>query len=293
MAIITNTDLLEDAFLPQQRRNNTNLGAPAPAPVGAGVGQRDGSLEQAQIGGNDELDDAIIVEGIRPNDHRVRISAFAGQDDEIYGSLDRTNLLYPLRATGGLMFPYTPTISISQDTTYNSADLEQTNYDILSFQKSSSASLSVVGNFTFQNQREGEYMMAAIHFLRSSTKSYFGKRDADRFQDLANQQEDQGIAKVREDGKAGLPPPVLLFSGYGDMMFNNIRVVIRGYSFNLDDSVDMVPITLPNGSEARLPPLLSLSVSLGIQANPNELREEFSLAEFRTGRLLSTRRGWF
>ena len=239
--------------------------------------------------------DLIVVTAPRIHDHRVRLSAFPGvdQENEVYGPADSTNLLFPLRETGGLLFPYTPSISISQDTTYSAADLEHSLYDILSFQKSSSASFSLQAKFTFQTQREGEYMMAAIHFLRTVSKTYFGKSETDVFSDPASQTEGEIVRKVREDGKAGLPPPVLVFSGYGEMMFNQIHVVVKSYSFNLEETTDMVPLRLRNGTVVYLPPVLSMSIGLGVQTNPDDLREEFSLAEFRTGELLTRRKGWF
>lgn len=240
-------------------------------------------------------DNLIVVQGSKLLDQRVRISSMStvAAQDEVYGPADPANILFPLRQTNGLMFPYTPTVSISQDTTYSTADLEHSIYDILSYSKSSSASINVQGKFTVQNQREGEYLLAVIHFLRTVSKTYFGKSDANVFRDVADQTEDATVRKLREDGKAGLPPPVLIFSGYGEMMFSNVRVVVKNYSFSLDENADMVPINLRNGGLVYLPPVLSLSIGLGVQTNPDDLREDFSLAEFRTGDSLLSRKGWF
>jgi hypothetical protein len=243
----------------------------------------------------------IVVNGHRDRlDHRVRLSAYRGEEDIVYGTGDRTNnILTPLHATQGLMFPYTPSIQVSQDTAWQAADLEHVNYDILSFQKSSSASISVTGKFTVQNQREGEYLLAAIHFLRTVSKAYFGAQDVEQFvapqQDTPEAQRTGSpgeIEKERQNGRAGLPPPVLLFSGYGTMMFNDLRVVVKSHSWSFEESSDYIPIRLPSNGTVWLPPLMTINISLAIQPNTDRLREHFSLDEFRTGELLK-KRGWF
>ncbi len=249
----------------------------------------DGTIE-----GEDPNNPDIVVNGRRGyvdadnhRDHRVRISAFLGQEEQIYGAQEKTNLLYPLHATDGLLFPYTPTISMSQDTSWQTTDLEHANYDILTFQKSSSAALTLSARFTVQNQREGEYTMAAIHFLRTVSKSYFGVKQADKFEEINGK-------TTPVNGKSGTPPPILLFSGYGSLLFNNLRVVVRNHSWSFDESSDMVRVELPIGGSVWLPPVLQISIGLGIQMNTDSLRENFSLDEFRTGALLkSTKKGWF
>ena len=240
--------------------------------------------------------DEIVVNGYRDYpDHRVRLSAMRGQENQIYGLSDRTgNILTPLHATNGMIFPYTPTVQVSQDTSWQTADLEQTNYDILSFQKSSSATFSVTGKYTVQNQREGEYLLAVLHFLRTVSKSYFGAQDVEQF--VAPQTDastDETVARTRSEGKAGLPPPVLLFSGYGNMMFNQINVVVKSHSWSFEEGQDMIRIRLPNEGEVWLPPVMTVSLTLSMQQNTERLREEFKLDEFRTGALLNNKKGWF
>lgn len=266
---------------------------------------------QGQVANPSDENEEIVVTGTRNNtavqeraDHRVRISAFRGQEAQVYGPADRSaNILEPLYATGGLMFPYTPTVAVSQDTTWQQADLEGVNYDILSFKSASSATLSVTGKFTVQNQREGRYLLAAIHFLRTVSKAYFGAQDVEAFDavtlDNASASIDptvnseMGIQTIASGGRAGLPPPVLLFSGYGNMMFNDIRVVVKSHSWSFDEAADLVRINLPaHGGTVWLPPLMTINMTLAIQQNTDTLRNEFSLDKFRTGELLK-KRGWF
>jgi hypothetical protein len=297
-----------------------NLAEQTTAPANIGTDNQVEDDEDFDAEGDDDGDgilngnEEIVVTGTRRaeeivkprSDHRIRISAFSRTDasikEQIYGPRDRTkNILEPLWETDGLLFPYTPTISISQDTSWQIADLEQVNYDILSFQKSSSATISINGKFTVQNQREGRYLLAVIHFLRTVSKAYFGASDIESFDPpiqqtgSANTPEENAetqITRQRQDGRAGLPPPVLLFSGYGDMMFNDVRVVVRSHSWSYDENADLVRIDLPTGGTVWLPPLMTITISLSIQQNTDRLRDTFNLDEFRTGALLK-KRGWF
>jgi hypothetical protein len=242
------------------------------------------------------------------NDHRIRLSAFDGRLNEsakerLYGvSRDpKENILAPLWQTDGVLFPYTPTIQVSQDTTWQTADLEHSNFDILSFQKTSSAQITLTGKFTVQNEREGRYLLAVIHFLRTVSKAYFGAQDIESFAPVTGDQTavettDEVAEKTRSDGLAGLPPPVLLFSGYGTMMFNDLRVVVKSHSWAYEETADLVKIELPSdGVSPRtvwLPPMMTINMTLSIQNNTDRVRERFKLDDFRTGALLKTR-GWF
>lgn len=260
-----------------------------------GDGQIEGAEEDIVVVGTRNTTPGTSADVPVPDraDHRVRLSAFRGQELQVYGPADRSgNILEPLYATGGLMFPYTPTVAVSQDTTWQQADLEGVNYDILSFKSASSATLSVTGKFTVQNQREGRYLLAVIHFLRTVSKAYFGAQDVEAFA-TPTATMDEAVATVASGGRAGLPPPVLLFSGYGNMMFNDLRVVVKSHSWSFDEAADLVRINLPaHGGVVWLPPLMTINMTLAIQQNTDTLRNEFSLDKFRTGELLK-KRGWF
>ena len=46
-----------------------------------------------------------------------------------------------------------------------------------------------------------------------------------------------------QDGKYGTPPPVLIFEYLGHHGFNKVPVILSGYSIELNDSVDYIPVT--------------------------------------------------
>jgi len=204
-----------------------------------------------------------------PNEMRVRLSAMVGQEETVYGPRGGDNLLSILHETNGMVFPYTPQIAFSQDVSYQELALTHTNYDISAYQRTPSVTLNITGKFTVQNQREGIYALACLHFLRTVSKMRFGRQDPD----------------------AGLPPPVLLLNGYGDYMFNNLRVVLKSHSYQFPEQMDTVLVEVAGG-RARLPALFDLSITATVQQTPRAVREDFNLDQFRTGALMKTGKGW-
>ena len=232
----------------------------------------------------------------KPTDpRRVRLGPKVGAVDQILGTY---GLLQPLRATNGLVWPYQPTINWTQGINYSSQEMLHTNQEFKSYTRSSAATFSVDGMFSIQNQTDGLYSLACIHFLRTVSKMAFG----------ASQ-------------NPGTPPPVLQFSAYGTMMFNKLPVILERFAVSLPNDVDYVPIDLANVSwddstsstdrtpslnqdlnsiqtllrggtnltssagYVWLPSVFNISVDLTVQNTPNRLRQ-FDLDQFRTGSLL-------
>jgi hypothetical protein len=197
-------------------------------------------------------------------DHRVRLKP------KRYELLDRT-LLKPLYHTGGLLFPYTPTISYSQGINYNPMDVTHSNQEYYLYKNTSAVEINITGQFTAQNRAEAIYMLSCIHFLRSMSKMHFGEREEN----------------------PGLPPPVLLLSGYGQFMFNQISVIMRNFQMTLEPNVDYVRVEFNNGSLSTVgwvPTLMTITVSLIAQRNPASWRKGFQWDAFANGDLL--REGW-
>jgi len=150
---------------------------------------------------------------------RVRLRPKPAAAMQIYGS---NGLLQPLRQTNGMVWPYQPTITWNQPVTYSGMELVHTNQDIMAYVATPTPKFNVAGDFSVQNQQEGVYALAAIHFLRTVTKMHFGSSDPN----------------------AGTPPPVLLFDAYGQYMFNQLPVIVTNFSIGLPQDVDYVPVDL-------------------------------------------------
>lgn len=200
---------------------------------------------------------------------RVRIKAFPTQAEAIYGPRGGSNILSILHDTNGLMFPYTPSIEWTQGVEYKQMSFVHSNQDQYSYSNTPSTQIRVSGEFTVQNYREGQYMLAVMHLLRTISKMHFGKQDPN----------------------AGLPPPIMLFSGYGEYMFNDLPVIVKDHSYSLGKEVDYINVKTADGV-ARIPSLLTISMSLIVQNTPQQLRDEFDLEKFRTGELMAKSKGW-
>ena len=235
---------------------------------------------------------------------RVRLRPKPGAMGQILGS---SGLMSPLNGTNGMVFPYQPTVTWSQDVTYTQMEIVHANQDFYSYSKTPALKLTVDGDFTVQNQTEGLYSLACIQFLRTVTKMWFG----------GNTTASQNLA--------GTPPPVLLFDAYGQLMFNALPVIVTQFAVTLPKDVDYVPVqtglsadgtgngnpqplntalaanvfnsmlsptaaagsgTQPVQGFAWLPSVFSISVQLTVQNTPNRLRA-FDLDQFRTGQLLT------
>lgn len=203
------------------------------------------------------------------SDFRARLKPLYPSD--IYGPAN-AGIMTTLNETNGVIFPYTPTISFSQAVNYADLSLVHSNTDYPAYVRTPSVTLSVSGKFTVQNEREGIYALAVIHFLRTVSKSYFGEIDA-------------------AAGKAGLPPPILEFSAYGAYMYNNLRCILKSHAWSYDETMDtiVVPVPAMNGNPAasvRLPPLFTIQMELQVVQTPTRMRENFSFDAFASGKLM-------
>lgn len=151
-------------------------------------------------------------------DWRVRFS--------VPGNMSGSPLLKPLAETNGFTFPYTPTVMMSSSASYSPIQPVHTNYPYFAYQNSSVNSMSFMGEFYIENALEGEYWIAAVHYLRTVTKMAYGRTS-----------------------NKGSPPPVVRLNGYGDYVFKNVPVIITEFTVTLADNVDYIQVGLgANGS---------------------------------------------
>lgn len=155
-------------------------------------------------------------------DWRVRIS-LADNAKIFYKDPSGSNLIMaPLVGTSGVIFPYTPTITVTHAANYSSSQLTHSNYNLQFFNNSEVQDITITGDFTVQSAEEGQYLMAAIYFFRSATKMFFGSGT-----------------------NVGNPPPIVFLDGYGSHYFPHVPCVLSNFSHTLNSDVDYieVPIT--------------------------------------------------
>lgn len=129
----------------------------------------------------------------------------------------------PLKANGGILFPYTPTISYSHKADYTTQSPLHSNFALNFYKNSSVTSISISGDFTVQNEKEAAVYLATVHLLRALTKMRSG-----------------GIQNGDPD--SGAPPPVCRLDAYGEFMLDNVPVVITEFTVDLPNSVDYFTI---------------------------------------------------
>jgi hypothetical protein len=221
------------------------------------------------------------------NGRRVRLRPKPVAVGEIIGG---SPLLAILKETGGMVWPYQPMITYNQEVEYQSVEMVHTNQELYAYKRTPAVKLTVEGEWTVQNQKEGKYALACLHFLRTVTKMYFG-----------------------QGANIGTPPPVLLFDAYGQYMFNRLPVIVTAFTPTLPKDVDYVPINVDvenltqwniktknplqgpvNGTSKDgyvwLPAVFSITVTLTVQNTPSRLRQ-FNLNDFRNGTLLKNPNG--
>lgn len=192
---------------------------------------------------------------------RARISPL-GSGINLFGN---GAIMEPLQRRNSLVFPYTPTLQVGATAEFEPSNISHTVYKSQSFTKSFVNELVLTAEFTAQTTEEARYMLAAMHFFRSVTKSYFG---------------------VQNGALAGSPPPVVKFDYLGDQMFNSVPVVIKGFTYALPPDVDYVIINESN-LNTQVPAHITMTITMDVYYNPYVLREVFSVAKFRDGSLLS------
>ena len=134
---------------------------------------------------------------------------------------DNNKIFEPLRETGGIVFPLTPSVILQHQASYNPLQMAHSNQPHYAYQHSEVASFTCIGEFPVQNYEDARHWVASLHFLRSVTKMFFGGS------------ENPGEFK-------GNPPPILQFNGYGNYVFKNVPVVVTNFSVELTQGVDYI-----------------------------------------------------
>ena len=149
-------------------------------------------------------------------DWRVRLQ-LADSSDYLYNAPDCGPLLWPLRDTNGVIFPYTPSIDTAYKANYSTYDLTHSNYRGYFYQNSYVDGINIKATFTAQDTVEANDLLAVIHFFRSVTKMFYG-----------------------QDAQRGTPPPLVFLSGLGDFQFNKHPCLVSQFNYNLPADVNYI-----------------------------------------------------
>ena len=130
--------------------------------------------------------------------------------------------LYPLTLTGGLVFPYTPTISESLGTKYDATELVHSNENVHTFKNNDNVRITLSECvWTSETWDQAIYTLGVIHFFRSYRLMDFGR------------------------GKTGRPPSPMWFSAYGSYLYNALPVLIERVDLAFPADIDYVGVPNP------------------------------------------------
>jgi len=149
------------------------------------------------------------------NDWRVRLSL------PTWPSFRNSPVLSPLKDAGGLIFPYTPQITMTSKANYTTIPVTHQNHTFRAFQNSEHGEISITAPMNVEDPTQGLYWIAAVHYLRSLTKMFTGT-----------------------DPKAGNPPPIVMLNGYGNYVFKNVPVVVTNFTTTLDAASDYIGVNV-------------------------------------------------
>jgi hypothetical protein len=193
----------------------------------------------------------VKVTPIQQSDWRVRINC---DFDVLFGS----NTFSRLKATGGVVWPYLPNITISTKANYTQVDPTHNNFPFQSYKNSQVEDIQISGEFSCETEADAAYWIAATTFFRAATKMYYGQGQY-----------------------AGNPPVICQLTGYGANIFNSVPVIIKSFSVDLKDDVNYVQCTA-YGSATWVPIMSTISVTVAPIYNRERLRK-FSLQNFARG----------
>lgn len=179
-------------------------------------------------------------------------------------SMFNSPLFKVLEQTGGVVWPYLPTINVSTRANYTQMETTHSNYPFQAYKNSQVDDIEIGGEFSCETASDAEYWIAATTFFKTATKMFFGQGE-----------------------NAGHPPIICYLRGYGSSVFDNVPVVIKAFTVQLPEDVNYINYAPTN---TWVPVMSSISVTVSPIYNRERLRK-FSLQDYASGGLVSKRSG--
>ena len=167
-----------------------------------------------------------------------------------------------LKQTGGVVWPYMPSITVSTKAEYNTIPITHANYSQYSYKNSVVDDISISGEFSCETATDGAYWIAATTFFKTATKMFFGQGDL-----------------------AGNPPIICNLTGYGSHVFDKVPVIIKSFSVDFKDDVNYIKCDpFNNGKYTWVPVLSTITVQVAPVYSRQGLRK-FSLQDYARGKM--------
>lgn len=231
------------------------MAPPAPAGNVAGGGSVDGKVGAGADPENEQSAKPIFTNNTK-TDLRVWI--------EVPNSYRMNNTTKIAGFEKGIIFPYTPQISVEHKAEYTAQTPLHSNYALNFYKNSMVSDISIQAVFTVQNDLDANNYLATVHLLRALTKGRFGNGDT----------------------FAGSPPPVCRLHAYGQYMLDNTPVVISSFKQDLAIEVDYYYLstkTYQTFGEAMVPTKCTLTVTCKPMFSRREMLNIASVPNWLTG----------
>lgn len=231
--------------------------------------------------------DQLYNQSANPNQERLEIVNPAGtisnpvprNNETANRNTIRDHALTPIILTGGLVFPYNPSISEGIAVKYESIDLIHSNESYYAYRSTDNVRINLSECVwtcdTFDN---AVYALSVLHFFRSYSMMDFGKR------------------------RTGRPPSPMWFSAFGNYAFNRVPVLMEKADWTFPNDVDYVGVPefgspeytrrelkktkTPDGKYTWLPVVFKVSsISLIVQHAP-QYWINWSLDDYRSGAMV-------
>lgn len=177
-----------------------------------------------------------ITNGEDMDDNRVKIRVPASYFTTLTSGSPGKN---ELKKLGGIIFPYTPSISYEHKADYSNVPVMHSNFALNFYQRSYVTNISISGKFTVQNDYDANVYLSTVHLLRSLTKMLSSGED-----------------------NSGSPPPVCRLDAYGDFMLKNVPVAISSFKTELPDGVDYFTVKIGPFAGTSVPTIATISLTL-------------------------------
>lgn len=188
------------------------------------------------------------------DDWRVRIQA-------PWRTLD-SGMFKVLEATGGVVFPFLPQITVSTKANYQTVETVHSNYPYYSYKNSSVDDIQISCEFPAETETDAAYWIAATTFFKTATKMFFGQGD-----------------------NAGNPPIICNLTGYGASVFDRIPIIITAFSVDLKDDVNYVRCNI-FGTNTWVPILSTITITC-VPIYSRESLRKFDLQKYASGKMVS------
>lgn len=198
-----------------------------------------------------------------------------------FPNMSNPHALAEIQATGGVVFPYSPSISEDISVKYDSVELTHSNESFYGYKGTDNVRITISdATWTCDTFDNAFYALAVLHFFRA-----YSFMDMGRF-------------------RSGRPPSPMWFSAFGNYAYNRVPCLFEKAPINWPSDIDYVGIpevgtqeyenrylerrrsASPNGKYTWLPVKFTIpSISLIVQHTP-AYWTNFNLEDFFSGEML-------